>query len=69
MFAVQNKERQRKQYEKDYLASLSRTVKDEKTAQYIASRTIDGADVLDPTGRAHKIEPSQVHTSRRDCNC
>ena len=57
---VQAKEREKKQYEKEYLASLSKSVKDAKVADYIASRTIDGSDVLDPTGRVFKIEPSQV---------
>ena len=35
---VQAKEREKKRYEKEYLASLSRTVQDAKTADYIAGR-------------------------------
>ena len=57
---TQRKEREKKKFEKEYLASLSRSVKDAKTADYISSRTVNGADVLDPTGRTFKIEPSQV---------
>jgi hypothetical protein len=57
---VQAKEKEKKQYEKEYLASLSKSVKDAKVADYIASRTVDGSDVLDPTGRVFKVEPSQV---------
>lgn len=57
---VQAKEREKKRYEKEYLASLSRTVQDAKTADYIAGRTVDGSDVLDPTGRTFTVQPSQV---------
>ena len=55
----QRKEREKKKFEKEYLASLSGSVKDAKTADYISSRTVNGADVLDPTGRTFKIASSR----------
>ncbi len=43
-------------------ASLSRSVKEAKVSDFIASRTKSGQDVLDPTGRAFAVQPSQVTT-------
>ncbi|CAM9167315.1 unnamed protein product, partial [Hapterophycus canaliculatus] len=41
---------------------LGRHVVDARNREYLRSRTVDGTDVLDPSGRSFRVEPSQVTT-------
>ena len=56
------KERVHVEAVKAYQQSLSRANKEAKVSQFIAGRTQSGEDVLDPTGRTFKVQPSQVTT-------
>jgi len=49
-----------KQYAQVYTKSLGRHVAEENTRKYMQSRTIGRVDTIDPSGRAFRIEPSQV---------
>lgn len=42
------------------LCWLRRNVTDARNREYLRSRTIDSTDVLDPSGRNFRVEPSQV---------
>ena len=53
-------QRRHKEAVEAYKASLSRAVIEQKTADYIADKTISGLDIVDPTGSAFRVEPSQV---------
>jgi hypothetical protein len=56
------KHREHAEAVREYQASLSRAVREAKVSDFIAARTKTGEDVLDPTGRSFKIQPSQVTT-------
>eukprot|EP00605_Chrysophyceae_sp_TOSAG23-4_P001913 GSChrysophyteH1.ASY1.ANO1.2111.1 assembled CDS len=52
-------------YEKQHRDAQGRHVKEEKTTAYIKNVMSGGDEVLDPTGRAPRVDPSQV-TNIRD---
>ena len=49
-----------KEYEKKHRDEQGRHVIEERNQQYITSVTTGGREVLDPTGRASRVDPSQV---------
>ena len=56
-------EDQHKAYEKAFRDELGRHVIEERNRQYLVSRTTEGVELVDPTGRSVRpFEPSQVTT-------
>lgn len=49
-----------KEYEKKHRDEQGRHVVEERNQQYITSKTTGGREVLDPTGRASRVDPSQI---------
>ncbi|CAM9260061.1 unnamed protein product, partial [Ectocarpus fasciculatus] len=49
-----------KEYEKKQRDELGRHVIEARNREYIASVTMDGREMLDPSGRAARIDPSQI---------
>lgn len=43
----------------------NRHVNDARNREYLRAKTVDGTDVLDPSGRRFRVEPSQVREGRR----
>ena len=54
------KERRERLYEKQYRDELGRHVVEERTRSYINEVTTDHVDILDPTGRAPRVDPSKI---------
>lgn len=52
--------RREKAYEKKYRDELGRHVTEERNRQYIMAITTDHVDILDPSGRAARIDPSKI---------
>ena len=50
------------EYEEVYQREMGRAAKEARVSQYISKRTKGGEDIIDPTGRTFRIEPSQVTT-------
>lgn len=50
------------EYEKAHRASQGRHVVEEKNRNFILSRTNGTMEILDPTGRAARVDPSQITT-------
>lgn len=55
---IQN--RRERLYEKKYRDELGRHVVEERTRGYINDITADHVDILDPTGRAPRVDPSKI---------
>eukprot|EP00742_Colponemidia_sp_Colp-10_P008825 GILJ01009584.1.p1 GENE.GILJ01009584.1~~GILJ01009584.1.p1 ORF type:complete len:1812 (-),score=327.15 GILJ01009584.1:58-4746(-) len=53
-------EKREKAYDEKYRRELGRREKEKRIHDYLVSRTVDGRDMVDPTGREFKIKPSQV---------
>ena len=53
-------ERHHKQYVDKYQSELGRKAKEDRVRQYMISKTSNHAELVDPTGRVFRIEPSQV---------
>lgn len=49
-----------KEYEKKQRDELGRHVIEARNRDYIASVTLDGREMLDPSGRASRVDPSQI---------
>eukprot|EP00597_Dinobryon_sp_UTEXLB2267_P012124 CAMPEP_0170113434 /NCGR_PEP_ID=MMETSP0020_2-20130122/9888_1 /TAXON_ID=98059 /ORGANISM="Dinobryon sp., Strain UTEXLB2267" /LENGTH=1783 /DNA_ID=CAMNT_0010339793 /DNA_START=13 /DNA_END=5360 /DNA_ORIENTATION=- len=56
----QQAERAAKEYEMKFRESQGRGLIEEKNSNYITKRTSAHVEVLDPTGRAARVDPSQV---------
>jgi hypothetical protein len=54
------KEAEARAYETAYRRSLGRHVTEERNAAYLKSKTTTGTDIIDPTGKLHRVQPSQV---------
>eukprot|EP01033_Poteriospumella_lacustris_P014882 gene14882-10641_t len=52
--------RQAEKYEKEHRASLGRHVIEERNRAYIESKTSAHTEVLDPSGKAARVDPSQI---------
>lgn len=53
-------ERREKAYEKKHRDEQGRHVTEHRNANYIKGVTVGGLDVLDPAGRASRVDPSQI---------
>lgn len=53
-------ERRDRLYEKKYRDELGRHVVEERTRDYINTITAEHVDILDPTGRAPRVDPSKI---------
>lgn len=49
-----------KEYEKKHRDSQGRQVVEDKNARYISARTSSHLDILDPSGKASRVDPSQI---------
>ena len=49
-----------KEYEKKHRESQGRHVVEEKNAEYIINRTSSHLEILDPSGKAARVDPSQI---------
>eukprot|EP01038_Epipyxis_sp_PR26KG_P006513 gene6513-8951_t len=47
-------------YEKKHRAAQGRQVIEERNREFISKRTVGNVDILDPTGRAARVDPSQI---------
>eukprot|EP00903_Cladosiphon_okamuranus_P020361 g18681.t1 len=56
------KARSDKEQEQRMRDELGRHVVDARNREFLRSRTVDGTDILDPSGRSFRVEPSQVTT-------
>merc|ERR1719502_397103 len=56
------KDKLEKEYEKKQRDELGRHVTEERNKKYIQENTVSGTDIIDPTGKKFRIEPSQVTT-------
>ncbi|CAM9586927.1 unnamed protein product, partial [Sphacelaria rigidula] len=54
------RERTEREHEQRFRKELGKHVTDARNREYLRARTVDGTDVLDPTGRTFRVEPSQV---------
>ncbi|CAM9207030.1 unnamed protein product, partial [Laminaria digitata] len=57
-----DKARVDKEMEKRFRDELGKHVTDARNRAYLRAKTVDGTDVLDPSGRKVRVEPSQVTT-------
>jgi len=53
-------ERKERAYEKKHRDEQGRHVTEQRNAKYIKGVTVGGLDVLDPAGRAARVDPSQI---------
>jgi hypothetical protein len=56
----EQKEREHKQYDEAFQKEQGRAAKETKVKNYLQSRTRGGVEMVDPTGRSARIDPSQV---------
>ncbi|GBG33374.1 Cilia- and flagella-associated protein 74 [Hondaea fermentalgiana] len=59
-----DQEAKEKAYEEQYTKSLGRHAAEERTLEYMQSRTIGGVASVDPSGRTFRVQPSQVTTMK-----
>jgi NAD(P)H-hydrate repair Nnr-like enzyme with NAD(P)H-hydrate epimerase domain len=60
----EQKDREHKQYDEAFQKEQGRAAKETKVKSYLQSRTRGGVEMVDPTGRSARIDPSQVTVVR-----